>query len=142
MSHAFFGICYVWWVGIEDEIIHKSSDFLSWQQRLVISRLIDLLPLFLGGLLLFNCYLKCLFCGLAEGVRLIKGNKKLLWQRLLIYWKKNAMWPPMQFPRMIVGVLCTTQVSSAYLMSVLRPAITPMNNFCCSYSSPSKWDMS
>lgn len=141
MPHAFFGICYVWWVGIEDEIIHKSSDFLSWQQRLVISRLIDLLPLFLGGLLLFNCYLKFLFCGLAEDVRLIIGNKKLLWQRLLIYWKKkcnvatNAIW-------MIVGVLCTTQVSSAYLMSVLRPAITPMNNFCCSYSSPSKWDMS
>lgn len=141
MSHAFFGICYVWWVGIEDEIIHKSSDFLSWQQRLVISRLIDLLPLFLGGLLLFNCYLKFLFCGLAEGVRLIKGNKKLLWQRLLIYWKQkcnvatNAIW-------MIVGVLCTTQVSSAYLMSVLSPAITPMNNFCCSYSSPSKWDIS
>lgn len=126
------------------KLFTNSGDFEADSKSLLFFDLlkIDSLPVQLGGLLLFYYYWKFLFCGWEEGVRLLISNKKLVWQRLLIDFKKKMLCGHINtcntISNIIICVVCITQVPSTYLMSVLRPAITPMNNFCCSYSSPSK----
>lgn len=128
---------YEW--ALKMKLFTNSGDFEADSKDLLFLDLlkIDSLPVYLGGLLLFYYCWEFLFCGWEEGVRLLINNKKLVWQRLLIDFKKCNV-ATNTISNITVGVFCITQVPSAYLMSVLRPAITPMNNFCCSYSSPSK----